>query len=194
MSKKKLILNESVTRRFMKLATIEPTYVSSFLNEAEEEEMDMAGDDQEELAPEEPPADMDAEPMDAEPMEDEPADESAAAESLVMDLLAKIQEFAEEKGVSMELEGDEPEGDMEDEGMEEMEADDAAPGGGDDLGEPAGAEDMGDMEDEGEGYRPGAMEEDLDLSGITLVDNDEDAIIAETLRRVAKRLLNQSAK
>ena len=45
MSKKKLILNESVTRRFMKLATIEPTYVSSFLNEAEEEEMDMAGDD-----------------------------------------------------------------------------------------------------------------------------------------------------
>ena len=38
MAKKKLILNESVTRRFMKLATIKPTYVSNFLTEAEEDE------------------------------------------------------------------------------------------------------------------------------------------------------------
>ena len=37
MAKKKLILNESVTRRFM-LATIKPTYVSNFLTEAEKEE------------------------------------------------------------------------------------------------------------------------------------------------------------
>lgn len=36
MAKKKLLLNESATRRFMKLASIESTRVSSFLNEAEE--------------------------------------------------------------------------------------------------------------------------------------------------------------
>ena len=53
------------------------------------------------------------------------------AEALVMDLLAKVQEFAEENGVSMELEGDEEEGDdmeMDDEGMEmdaELEGGDA---------------------------------------------------------------------
>ena len=41
MAKKKLILNGSATRRFMKLATIKPTYVSNFLKEQEEDEMDM---------------------------------------------------------------------------------------------------------------------------------------------------------
>ena len=35
MAKKKLLLNESVTRRFMKLAELKPTYVSNFLREAE---------------------------------------------------------------------------------------------------------------------------------------------------------------
>ena len=37
MAKKKLILNEGVTRRFMKLANVKPMYVSNFINEAEEE-------------------------------------------------------------------------------------------------------------------------------------------------------------
>ena len=35
MAKKKLILNEGVTRRFMKLANVKPMYVSNFINEAE---------------------------------------------------------------------------------------------------------------------------------------------------------------
>ena len=38
MAKKKLLLNESTTRRFMKLATIKPSYVSNFITEAEEDE------------------------------------------------------------------------------------------------------------------------------------------------------------
>lgn len=37
MTKKKLLLNENATRRFMKLASIDPAFVSNFLNEAEEE-------------------------------------------------------------------------------------------------------------------------------------------------------------
>ena len=46
MAKKKLLLNESVTRRFMKLATIKPTYVSNFITEAEEEdELALDGDE-----------------------------------------------------------------------------------------------------------------------------------------------------
>lgn len=39
MTKKKLLLNENATRRFMKLASIDPAFVSNFLNEAEEEEV-----------------------------------------------------------------------------------------------------------------------------------------------------------
>ena len=40
MAKKKLLLNESVTRRFMKLAEINPSYVSNFITEQEEEDVD----------------------------------------------------------------------------------------------------------------------------------------------------------
>jgi len=63
MSKKKLILNESVTRRFMRLAEIESQYADQFLTELGDEEMELGGPEmggeEEELpgdeAPEEAP-------------------------------------------------------------------------------------------------------------------------------------------
>ena len=191
MAKKKLILNESTTRKFMKYANIKPTYVSNFLSEAEhakkeeEEEKMEEGygmgnredeEEKEELKEQEeedmgmkdnPEMDMEMETEDEMDMKPEGGD----AESLVMDLLSKIQEFAEENGVSMELEGDEDMEDMDDEGMDDM---DAAPEGGD----------MG-MADDG-------VDADLEAAGAEAVDDEE--VIAEVTRRVARRLLRESAK
>ena len=190
MAKKKLILNEGTTRKFMKYANIKPTYVSNFLNEAEEEQVEegygMGNREDEEkkekLEEQEEEMEMDAE-MEAEPemdadmevedemdMEDEGEEEEA--EDMVMDLLGAIKDWAQSKGVSMELEGDEEEmEDMEDEGMEDM---DAAPEGGD----------MGMADDE--------VDADLEAAGAEAVDDEE--VIAEVTRRVARRLLRESAK
>lgn len=188
MAKKKLILNESVTRRFMKLATIKPTYVSNFLTEAEEDEELMA----DEPAAEEGEGLPEAEPemdMDMETEDEAEAGGAGDAEALVMDLLAKVQEFAEENGVSMELEGDEDEeGDdmeMDDEGME-MDAE--LEGGDTEL------PDEEEMPEDAEGNY-GMNEEvdaDLEAAGVSVIDEDE--IVAEVTRRVARRLLRESAK
>ena len=180
MAKRKLILNEGTTRKFMKYANIKPTYVSNFLNEAEEEleegaygmgnredEEEKLEEQEEEMA-EEPAMDAD---MEVEDEMDMKADEGGDAESLVMDLLSKIQEFAEENGVSMELEGDEDMEDMDDEGMDDM---DAAPEGGD----------LGMADDE--------VDADLEAAGAEAVDDEE--VIAEVTRRVARRLLRESAR
>ena len=201
MAKKKLILNESTTRRFMKLATIKPTYVSNFLTEAEkeeeekdekvmkeqEEDEDLAPEEGEEMPEAEPEMDAGMEVEDEMDMDDEGA--GGDAEALVMDLLAKVQEFAEENGVSMELEGDEEEDEMEDMDDEGMEMD-AEPEGGD-MELPAEDEMPEDAE-----ANYGAMQEeidaDLDAAGVSVVD--EDAIVAEVTSRVARRLLRESAK
>ena len=167
----------------MKYANIKPTYVSNFLNEAEEAEEELEEgygmgnrEDEEEKEKleeqEEEEMEMEAEPeMDAD-METEDEmdmeDEEEEAEDMVMDLLGAIKDWAQSKGVSMELEGDEE--DMEDEGMEDM---DAAPEGGD----------MG-MADE--------VDADLEAAGAEAVDDEE--VIAEVTRRVARRLLRESAK
>tara|TARA_B100001250_G_C19663148_1_gene728060 strand:- start:224 stop:739 length:516 start_codon:yes stop_codon:yes gene_type:complete len=168
MAKKKLILNESKTRRFMKLASVKPMYVSNFLKEAEEEEelMDAPPAEEEGMG-------MEADPeMDAEmEVEDEALpDEGGApeAEGLVMDLLSKIQEFAEENGVSMELEGDEGAEEAELEGGEMELADEEALGGDEDI--------------------------DADLEAADVEVADEEEIVAEVTRRVARRLLRESAK
>lgn len=189
MAKKKLILNESVTRRFMKLATIKPTYVSNFLTEAEEDEELMA----DEPAAEEGEGLPEAEPemdMDMETEDEAEADGAGDAEALVMDLLSKVQEFAEENGVSMELEGDEDEeGDdmeMDDEGMEmdaELEGGDAELPDEEEMPEDAEAN-YGAMQEE--------IDADLDAAGVSVIDEDE--IVAEVTRRVARRLLRESAK
>ena len=200
MAKKKLILNESTTRRFMKLATIKPTYVSNFLTEAEkEEEKDekvmKEQEEDEDLAPEEGEGMPEAEPeMDASmEVEDEMDmdDEGAGgdAEALVMDLLSKVQEFAQENGVSMELEGDEEEGEMEDMDDEGMEMD-AEPEGGD--MEPPAEDEMPEDAEANYGAMQEEVDADLDAAGVSVVD--EDAIVAEVTRRVARRLLRESAK
>lgn len=193
MAKKKLILNEGATRRFMKLASVKPAYVSNFLKEAEDmmgmEDEDEApvGDEEAELAPMEDEAPMDAE-MEMEPEAD--ADPSAAAEGLIMDLMAKIQEFAEEQGVSVSVEGDEPAGeeaDMED--PEGMEMDAELEGGDPELSD---EEPEAGMEDAEANRMYEETEKDLDAAGVEIVD--EEKIVAEVTRRVARRLLRESAK
>ena len=190
MAKKKLILNESTTRRFMKLATIKPTYVSNFLTEAEEDEEMMmdepAAEEGEGLPEAEPEMDMGMETED-----EAEAGGADDAEALVMDLLAKVQEFAEENGVSMELEGDEDEeGDdmeMDDEGMEmdaELEGGDAELPDEEEMPEDAEANYGKTMQEE--------IDADLDAAGVSVIDEDE--IVAEVTRRVARRLLRESAK
>jgi hypothetical protein len=187
MAKKKLILNESVTRRFMKLATIKPAYVSNFINEAE---MEMAEEEEEEApeglemdaaeAPEGEEEPMEDPELEAEDEMEDPVGEEGVngAESLVMDLLTKVQEFAEENGVSMELEGDEApeeEGALDAEEGEEdldMEMGEAEPEGGESPEEDGMEMDMG-------------AEEEMAL---------QEKIIAEVTKRVAKRLLNAAKR
>lgn len=198
MAKKKLLLNESATRRFMKLATIEPTYVSNFLNETEETEQieesevieeETISEEEEDMGDmpmmaDEPEMDPEMETEDEMEADEEPEKGPAAAEDMVMSLLAKIQEFAEENGVSMKLDGDED--DEEDDEMDEMDADmdEVAPEGGD---APDEAADMDDADMEGEGNYGKMMEETAEETTL-----DEEAIIAEVTRRVAKRLLKAS--
>lgn len=173
MAKKKLILNEGTTRQFMKYANIKPTYVSNFLSESEynrdEEEEMMKEEEEVELEKEddmevEPEMDAGMEVEDEMEMGEEPA-EGGDAEGMVMDLLGAIKDWAQSQGVSMELEGD------EEEGMEDM---DAAPEGGD----------LGMADDD--------VDADLEAADADVMDDEE--VIAEVTRRVARRLLRESAK
>ena len=173
MAKKKLILNEGTTRQFMKYANIKPTYVSNFLRESEynrdEEEEMMKEEEEVELEKEddmevEPEMDAGMEVEDEIEMGEEPA-EGGDAEGMVMDLLGAIKDWAQSQGVSMELEGD------EEEGMEDM---DAAPEGGD----------LGMADDD--------VDADLEAADADVMDDEE--VIAEVTRRVARRLLRESAK
>lgn len=200
MAKNKLLLNESITRRFMKLAEIKPTYVSNFLNEQEEEEEAELEAEEEgeeaELEPEAEEMDMEEEGEEEADMEmdmegEEGMEEGGDAEALVMDLLAKIAEFAEENGVSMNIEGDDDEEmedeegmDMDMEGEEEMDME----MGEEDMGEEdMGEEDMGEEEANRMAYNRDMMQESK--SAI-----NENEIIDRVVSRVAKRLLNMKNK
>ena len=157
MAKKKLLLNESVTRRFMKLAELKPTYVSNFLKEAEEgmEEEDEGMAAEEPEAAEEEPVEDEGMEMDEMP-EDDMEEGEDEAEDIVMDFIKNaVAPWAEENGVSMDIAGDE-EDDMEDD-MEDEEDDD-----------------MMDMEDEGELYNV------LDPHGI---DNMSDAELIDMIHK-----------
>ena len=193
MAKKKLLLNESVTRRFMKLAEINPSYVSNFITEQEEEEMeDMGGeedlggeeedlgDEEEDLGGEED-MDMGDEEMDME-------EEGGDAEALVMDLLSKVAEFAEENGVAMNIEGDEEEMDMEgeDEDMDmDMEEEPEEDMGGEEEAEEAPANRMAYNRDMMQESKRALQEADVSLIS-------ESDIIDRVVSRVAKRLLRES--
>ena len=101
MARKKL-LTEGEVRQFMKLANIGPlteTYLSH--NPLEEEEEEIVDDGF-------PPAE-DEEIVDELPGEEDMGLEAAdeGAEGLVMSLLQRVQDWAEENGVEMDLDGDE---------------------------------------------------------------------------------------
>lgn len=132
MSKKKLILNETVTRRFMRLAEIESQYADQFLTELGEEEMELGGPEmgggEEELpgdeAPEEAPEEEVGETVEVD------------ANELVGDIVAALQK----QGADVSMEG----------GEEELE-EPAIPGGEEELEAPdAGVEEeplMQELED-----------------------------------------------
>lgn len=165
MAKKKLILNESTTRQFMKYANIKPSYVSNFLREAEEmeDEMEMAEEPAEEMEVEMEP-EMDA----GMETEDEMEMSGGDIEGDLMDLMQTIASWAKEKGINMQVEGDE-----EEEEMEEPEGGDM--GASTDLSDADADLEAADVEVE----EPAASEEE---------------VIAEVTRRVARRLLRESAK
>ena len=115
---RKTLLSEGEIRQFMKLANLDPlaeTYISThdagLTTEQDEEEMELGGE-----------LEMDPEPpMDA--MDDEmPPAEGGGEEDLVLSLLQAVQDWAEEHGVDMSLDGDEGGEEIED--VEAIEMDD----------------------------------------------------------------------
>ena len=95
--KKTSLLNESVVRRFMKLAEIGPTLSSNFVREAFEDEEEDFGEE----AVEEPAPEMDG-PMD-EPALDEPLGDEPALDMGAPDEMSPDEELEE---AQIELEED----------------------------------------------------------------------------------------
>ncbi|HHZ94732.1 MAG TPA: hypothetical protein EYN67_04035 [Flavobacteriales bacterium] len=117
MAKKKLILNEGVTRRFMKLAEIDSIHASTFINEMEDEMGDPVGAEPD-MGMDGGPADMGAE----EAEDDEFADEEApAGDSITLDaeqFVGDIVNLLQDAGADIELDTGEEES-MEDEPIED---------------------------------------------------------------------------
>ena len=95
MAKKKLLLNEATTRRFMKLAEIGATHASNFINELEDEEAAMEpeagmGDPEAEMGP----ADVGAEEEEEEELPPEEGGDSITldAEQFVGDIVSLLQD------------------------------------------------------------------------------------------------------
>ena len=197
MAKKKLLLNESVTRRFMKLAELKPTYVSNFLKEAEEgmeeEDEGLAAEEPEELEAEEEPVEDEGMEMDEMP-EDDMEEGEDEAEDIVMDFIKNaVAPWAEENGVSMDIAGDE-EGDMEDEeddDMMDMEDEAAEEPEMEMGGEEEPEMEMGG-EDEAEANRGYMQEVRRTLQAANVSVTNDDNIVNEVVKRVAQRLLRES--
>tara|TARA_Y100001973_G_C5204876_1_gene340698 strand:+ start:1110 stop:1601 length:492 start_codon:yes stop_codon:yes gene_type:complete len=113
MAKKKLILNEAVTRRFMKLAEIDSAHASQFINELEEEDPMAAGPEDAGMGDEGAPADLGAE----EPEEDElAAEEEPAGETISLDaeaFVGDIVDLLQQHGADVELDTGAEEAPME---------------------------------------------------------------------------------
>ena len=97
MSKKKLILNETITRRFMRLAEIGSQHADQFLTELGGEEMELGGP---ELGGEE-----EALPGDEAPEEEVGETVEVDANELVSDIVAALQK----QGADVSMEGEEDE-------------------------------------------------------------------------------------
>ena len=160
MSKKKLILNESITRRFMRLAEIESKFTDEFLSEGpyqRDDEMGMGTEDPMAGEEEELPGDEGPE----EEMPEEPMGDTVEvdAEELVSDIVAALQK----QGADVSMEGGEEE----------------APEG-EELAPVAGDEEL----------PPDEEEEPLmqELADNVTITSDED-MVNEVARRVAARLV-----
>lgn len=101
MSKKKLILNETVTRRFMRLAEIGSLHADQFLTELGGEEMELGGP---ELGGEEEELPGDEAPEEA-PEEEVGETVEVDANELVSDIVAALQK----QGADVSMEGEEDE-------------------------------------------------------------------------------------
>ena len=198
---KKRLLNEQTTRRMMKLANM-PALVENFIEETEEMEEgmgvydrdedeappvdDMPIDDapvEDEEAVEDVPLDDEVPPVDMEPEAGAPEEgsEVAQAQDALVDALAMLSKLPGAKPV--EIEG---------EGAPEAEAGEELP-----LDEPAEELPLEEPPPEEEEEVPDEVEEDLAAAGVTIDEDDavnEDDIINEVTRRVARRLLRESAK
>ena len=193
MAKKKLLLNESVTRRFMKLAEIKPTYVSNFLREQDEEvgeeDADMALEKEEEEVDD--MEDMEGMEDDMEGMEDDMEEEGGEeVEDLARDLVSNaLGPWLADKGVEIKLGGEE-DMEVEDEEMEDMEVEDEE----EDMEVEDEEEDM-DLEAPAEeapaarGYMQEARRA-LRRANVSVINEND--IISRVVNRVAKRLLKES--
>jgi hypothetical protein len=162
-------LNESQVRSFMKLASLSPLAETFIDKTGLAQEADMG---------EEEPMGLE----DEEGMPDDAPMEEAGGEVDVMSLVDAIADaISQETGVDVSVEGDEGEAGMEDP------MPDAEPlGGEEEAPMDAGAEeDPLPLEEEDQ------VEEDLAAAGVTL-DEDDD-LVQEVTRRVARRLLRESA-
>ena len=103
MSKKKLILNESVTRRFMRLAEIESKFTDEFISEMDYQRDDMEMEEDPMAGEEELPGDEGPE----EEMPEEPMGDTVEvdAEELVSDIVAALQK----QGADVSMDGGEEE-------------------------------------------------------------------------------------
>jgi len=182
---KKPLLNEEVTRKFMKLAAIPTITRDKFLSETYlEEELHEADEDmpsEEDVPPEEgmpPEEDLGAPEAGVGDMEMEPADESAGtAEDLaekIVDLLAG--EGLVEKEGEEELPGEEPGEEMageEDLLEEEEELEEGRAGEGGAAGQHSHGRGTGDAD--------ARFEESIEVV-------DEEKLVESVLKRVLKRL------
>jgi len=98
---KKLILNESVTRRFMRLAEIESKFTDQFLTELGEEEMELGGPEM----GDEPELPGDEAPEEELPPEEVGETVEIDPNELVSDIVAALQK----QGADVSMEGDEEE-------------------------------------------------------------------------------------
>ena len=102
MAKKKLLLNEATTRRFMKLAEIGATHASNFINELEDEEAAM----EPEAGMGEPEAEMGPADVGAEEEEEEELPPEEGGDSITLDaeqFVGDIVSLLQDAGADIEL-------------------------------------------------------------------------------------------
>jgi len=176
MSDKKQLLEEQNIRRFMHLAGQGDQLTESFFDRQQLDEMPVP-DEEGEVLPE-PEGELEPE-LDAGPVADE---------EVVKDLVDAIADaITAETGIDVSVTGEE--------GGDELPMEEPP------LGEPEGELplDLGDEEVPMQESASDEIDEDLNAADVEVNEagkdeSDEDALVAEIARRVARRLLRESAK